>query len=194
MDLTVETLKMAKIAGLDYSKATDYMTVAIRGFKLEMSEAATVTDVYSALAAGTASNTKEIAVAMSKTASSAEAVGSSFESTSAMIATMISITREAPENIGSALKSIISRYGEMTTDPTKLVDSEGEAMSLNRVDAALQTVGITLQNAKGEFKDFDDLILELAQKWDTLDANSRRYIATILAGNRLSTLAVAWAA
>lgn len=81
----------------------------VRGFKMEMSDAQRVTDVYSALAATTASDTEELAVAMSKTASSAEAVGSSFESTSAMIATMVAITREAPENIGSALKSIISR-------------------------------------------------------------------------------------
>ena len=56
------------------------------------------------------------------------------------------------------MKSIISRYGEMTSDPAKLVDSEGEEMSLNRVDAALKSVGITLQNAQGEFKNFDDVI------------------------------------
>ena len=184
MDLTVETLKMAKIANLKYATATDYMTVAIRGFKMEMSDAQRVTDVYSALAAGTASDTKELAVAMSKTASSAEAVGSSFESTSAMIATMVSITREAPENIGSALKSIISRYGEMTTNPLKLVDEEGEEMSLNKVDKALQSVGISLQDANGQFRDFDDVILELAQSWNTIDTNTQRYIATVMAGNR----------
>lgn len=181
MQLTEETLKMAKIANLDYAEATDYMTVAIRGFKMEMSDAQTVTDVYSALAASTASDTEELAIAMSKTASSAEAVGSSFESTSAMLATMISITREAPENLGSALKSIISRYGEMTTDPTALIDSEGEAMSLNKVDKALQSVGITLQDVNGQFRDFDDVILELSKKWDTLDANAQRYIATTMA-------------
>lgn len=184
MNLTIETLKMAKIAGLDYATATDYMTVAIRGFKLEMEDAQRVTDVYSALAAATASNTEEIAVAMSKTASSAEAVGASMESTSAMIATMISVTREAPENIGSALKSIISRYGEMTTDPTKMIDAEGEAMSLNKVDKALQSVGISLQDANGRFRDFDDVILELAESWDTIDVNTQRYIATVMAGNR----------
>ena len=190
MDLTVETFKMAKIANIDYATATDYMTVAVRGFKMEMSDAQRVTDVYSALAATTASDTEELAVAMSKTASSAEAVGSSFESTSAMIATMVAITREAPENIGSPLKSIISRYGEMTTDPTALIDSEGEEMSLNKVDKALQSVGITLQHANGQFRDFDDVILELAQKWNTIDVNAQRYIATIMAGNRLM-LAVA---
>ena len=91
MDLTTETLKMAKIANLDYATATDYMTVAIRGFKLEMSDAQTVTDVYSHIAAISASDTEELAVAMSKTASSAEAVGASFENTTAMIALRSSI-------------------------------------------------------------------------------------------------------
>ena len=65
------------------------MTVAIRGFKMEMSDAQNVVDVYSNLAAVTASDVEELAVAMSKTASSAEAVGSSFENTSAMIALMV---------------------------------------------------------------------------------------------------------
>ena len=184
MTLTEETLKMARIAGLDYATAADYMTTAIRGFKMEMQDASHVTDVYSALAAKTASNTQELATAISKTASSAEAVGSSFEATSAMIATMISVTRESATNIGTALKSVISRYGEMTSDPAKLVDSEGEEMSLNKVDRALKTVGITIQDVNGQFRDFDDVIYELAEKWNTIDKNAQRYIATVMAGNR----------
>lgn len=184
MQLTEETLKMAKIANIDYADATDYMTVAIRGFKMEMSDAQNVVDVYSNIAAITASDTEELAVAMSKTASSAEAVGSSFENTTAMIALMVETTREAPENIGSAMKSIISRYGEMTTNPAAIMDSEGEAMSLNKVDKALQSVGITLQDVNGQFRDFDEVILELSSKWNTIDKNTQRYIATVMAGNR----------
>lgn len=93
MTLTEETLKMARIAGVDYADATDYMTVALRGFNLEMSEASNITDVYSNLAAITASDTEELALAMSRTASSAYAVGSSFEHTAAMIALMVETTR-----------------------------------------------------------------------------------------------------
>ena len=63
----------------------------------------------------------------------------------------------------------------MTTDPTALVDSEGEEMSLNKVDKALRSVGITLQDVNGQFRNFDDVILELSKKWDTLDANAQRY-------------------
>ena len=78
----------------------------------------------------------------------------------------------------------------MTTDPTKLVDSEGEELSLNKVDKALKSIGISLQDTHGQFRNFDDVILELASKWDTLDTNAQRYIATVMAGNRLM-LAVA---
>ena len=183
MALTEQTLKMARISGLDYSDATNYMTNAIRSFKIEMQDAQTVVDVYSALAASSASSTSELANAMSKTASSAAAVGSSFESTSAMLAVMIETTRESPENIGSALKSIISRYGELKENKTG-IDEEGEEYSLNKVDTALQSVGISIHDTKGEFRDFDDVIMELSQSWDTIDKNTQRYIATVMAGNR----------
>ena len=183
MGLTTETLKMARIAGIDYATAADYMTTAIRGFKLEMSDAAHVTDVFSNLAAHTASSTEELATAISKTAASAASVGASFEATSAMMATMIATTRESATNIGTALKSIISRYGEMKENPEGK-DSEGEDYSLNKVDTALQSIGISIHDVNGEFRDFDDVILELGEKWNTIDKNAQRYIATVMAGNR----------
>lgn len=183
MKLSEETLKMARISGLDYAQATDYMTNAIRSFKMEMTDAQKVVDVYSAVSASSATNTSELAAAMSKTASSAQAVGSDFESTTAMMAVMIEATRESPENIGSALKSIISRYGELKENVTG-IDEEGEEYSLNKVDKALQTVGISIHDTNGEFRDFDDVITELSGKWDTIDKNTQRYIATVMAGNR----------
>lgn len=73
----------------------------------------------------------------------------------------------------------------MTSDPSLIVDSEGEELSLNRVDKALQSVGITLHDTNGQFKAFDETMRELASVWDTLDANSQRYLATILAKQNL---------
>jgi len=74
---------------------------------------------------------------MSKTASSMEGVGATFEEASAMIGTMVAVTRESATNIGSAMKSIASRYGELTKDPLGFKDAEGEAYSFNKVDTAL---------------------------------------------------------
>jgi hypothetical protein len=52
MKLGVETLKMARIAGIDASSATEAMTAALRGFNMELNEtsAQRVDDVYSKLA------------------------------------------------------------------------------------------------------------------------------------------------
>lgn len=186
LNLTNETLKLSKIAGIDYATSTDYMTTAIRGFKMEMSEASTVVDVYSALASHTAVSQAELAEAMTRTASSAESVGMSLEQTSAVISTMVAVTRESANNIGSALKSISSRYGELTKDPTQLIDSEGEAMSFNKVDEALQSVGISLQTTDHQFRNFYDVIVELGDKWNELTSAQQRYIATQMAKHNWS--------
>jgi len=97
MTLTEETIKMAKIAGLDFATATNEMTAAIRGFKLEMSDASRVNDIFSALAAEAAVDTQEVAYALTKTASIAQSAGLTLESTSAFLTQMIETTREAPE-------------------------------------------------------------------------------------------------
>ena len=105
MALGVETMKMAKIAGMESADATKAMTAALRGFNMELNEtsAARVNDVYSELAAVTAADTAQIADAMSKTASIASAANMEFETTAALLAQIIETTQEAPETAGTAL-------------------------------------------------------------------------------------------
>ena len=57
-------------------------------------------------------------------------------------------------------------------------------MSFNKVDEALKSVGISLQTTDHQFRDFTDVIMELASVWNTLDSAQQRYIATQFAGNR----------
>ena len=182
--MTTETLKMARIANLDYATTTNYMTTALNGFKLGVEDAGRVVDVYSKLASIAATDTAEMAKAMSNTASIAESAGMSFESTSAMLAMMIETTREAPENLGTALKTIIARFQEMKSNPMEILSLDGEEASLNKVDKALATIGISLKDASGQFRDLDEVIFELADKWDGLDRNTQRWIANTVAGSR----------
>ena len=147
----------------------------IRGFKMEMTDAARVTDVYSALAASFAVDTQELAEAMSKTASGIASVGVSFESASAMITAITAATRESASVIGSSLKSLSARYGSIKTDPSALVDAEGQEISLNKIDKALKSIGVSIKDANGQLRDMDDVVLELGEKWDTLNRNEQRY-------------------
>lgn len=185
LELTEETMKMARIAGMDYAEATDRMTAALRGFKLEMSEASRVNDVFSALAAESAVDTDELSYALTKTASIAQSAGMELETTSAFLSQMIETTREAPENIGTAMKTIIARFQELKSAVGDSVEIDGELVDVNKVDTALKSVGVQLRDSlTGQFRDLDDVFLELASKWDTLDRNTQRYVATIAAGSR----------
>lgn len=80
---------MARIANMDYAQATDFMTAAVKGFKLEVTDATRVNDVFSELAAITAADTYEIASALTRTASIANSAGMSLETTSAFLTQMI---------------------------------------------------------------------------------------------------------
>ena len=186
MGLANETLKMARIAGMDAAEATDMMTSALRGFNMEINQASAqkVNDIYSQLAAVTASDTRELGTAMEKTASLANSANMDIETTSAFLAQMIETTREAPENLGTAMKTIIARFQEMKKDPTSLVDADGVAMDVNKVDTALKSIGVALTNSKGEFRDLDDVFLDISKRWDSLSQGQQRYIATTAAGSR----------
>lgn len=187
MALGVETLKMARIAGMDYEEATSKMTAALRGFNMELDEASAkrVNDVYSELAAITAADTDQIATAMTKTASIANSANMEFETTAAFLSQIIETTQESAETAGTAMKTVIARFTELKKDPSLIGEVDGEVIDANKIETALNSIGVALRdNLTGQFRDLDDVFLDIAQKWEGLNTNTQRYIATIAAGSR----------
>ena len=184
--LSEQTLKMAAIAGLDATDATDRMTAALRGFNMELNEvnAQNIADVYSELAAITAADVDEISTAMTKTASIASSAGMEFETTAAFLSQIIETTRESAETAGTAMKTVIARFQELKKSPSEIGEIDGEIVDANAIETALRSVGVSLRDSAGQFRELDDVFLELSSKWDTLDKNTQRYIATIAAGSR----------
>ena len=193
IEVSNQTLKMARIAGLDAADATDKMTAALRGFNMEVNgtNAERISDVYSKLAAITASNVEEISTAMTKTASLASNAGMQFETTAAFLSQIIETTRESAETAGTALKTVIARFQELKKSPDEIGEVDGEIIDANKIETALRTVGVALRDTSGQFRDLDEVFMELASKWDSLDMNTQRYIATIAAGSRQQSRFVA---
>ncbi|MBQ3945308.1 MAG: phage tail tape measure protein, partial [Alphaproteobacteria bacterium] len=166
------------------------MTNALRGFNMEINEASAekVADVYSKLAAMSASNVDEISTAMTKVASLASNANMEFETTAAFLAQIIETTRESAETAGTALKTVIARFSEVkklySEGELLGTDEEGEAIDVNKVSKALRTAGVNLNEYLTGAKGLDDIFIELASKWDNLDQVQQRYIATMAAGSR----------
>lgn len=190
MALGIETIKMARVANMDAAQATDLMTAALRGFNMELNEtsAIRINDVYSELAAVTAADTDEIGIAISKTASIAHSANMEFETTAAFLSQIIETTREAPETAGTAMKTIVARFSEVkklySEGQITGTDEEGEVVNVNKIQEALRTVGIDMTKFFTGKEGLDQVLLRLAEKWDTLDVVTQRYIATQAAGSR----------
>jgi hypothetical protein len=60
------------------------------------------------------------------------------------------------------MKTVIARFTELKENVAGTEESEFEDLDYNDVDTALKSVGISLKDATGNFRDLDDVFLELS--------------------------------
>lgn len=187
LQLTEAAAKAATIAGIDGSRSIDLLTNAMNGFQLSSSEAMAVSDKFAALAAASATDYEELAVALSKVAAQANLAGMSMDFTLGLLAKGVETTREAPETIGTALKTVISRMRELTD----YEDTLSDGTDVNRVEKALSNIGVELRDSEGQFRDLEVVLTEVGSKWDTLNKNQQANVAVALAGTRQQSRLIA---
>ena len=64
----------------------------------------------------------------------------------------------------------------------KDTDDEGEV--LNDVEKTLNSLNIALRSSKGEWRSFEDVLDEVAEKWEKFTGTEKSHIATAIAGTR----------
>lgn len=187
LTLTQAAVSAAKIAGISAADSVNYLTTALNGFRLSAEDAMLVSDKFAAVAASSATDYNELAIALSKVASQANLAGMSIDYTTALLAKGLETTREAPETMGTALKTIIARMREMSDYGETL---EGDT-DVNNVETQLAYVDIALKNTNGELRSTEDVLDELGRKWNTLSTNQQAAIAKALAGTRQQSRLIA---
>ena len=187
LELTRTAAQFAKIAAIDVKEAANFLTAAINGFNLAASDATMIIDKFAALGAGAAASAQEIAIALSKVAPAAASAGVEVDTLMAFVTKGIETTREAPENIGTAFKTVFARMRQLT-DLGKTIE---DGLDVNKVDNALKNIGVQLRNSNGEFRDLDDVLIEVGGRWDSITRNQQAYVATSLAGTRQQTRLIA---
>lgn len=71
------------------------------------------------------------------------------------------------------MKSIVARMAEMKSGLSQ--DENGEFLDASKVETALKSVGVALRDTQGQFRDLDQVIIELGSKWSSLDSATKRY-------------------
>ena len=174
---TQAVLKAQNITGAG-SQMADYLTAVWNGYKVANEEAELYVDKLAAVADSSASNMSQLAIAMSKVASSANMLGVPVDSLNAQIATIVATTRNAPESVGNALKTIYARINDISTG------AEDAEISLGNYSSKMMDVGISVLDANGNLRDTGDVIDEIGGKWETLSREQQIYLARTMAGQR----------
>jgi TP901 family phage tail tape measure protein len=171
------TSMFAKISGEEFQHSAELITAATNSMNLDVNR---VVDVFTYLGDASAAGADEVGVAMQKVAGTAGAVGVEFEWLGAMIAGVSEKTREGAEIIGTSFNAILARLNQVK----KTGYNDEDTTNVNDIAKALKTANIELMNSEGQWNSFQSILMELAPKWDNLDAKTKGYIATTMAGTR----------
>lgn len=171
---------LSKIGLIDSAKATQYLTSAIKGYKVEINDAMSIADKLSAVDMAAAVSVGGLAEGMSKTANSARLAGVEMDTLLGYLAAVGEVTQQDMASIGNAFKTMFARYSNVKLN--KLVDDDGE--SLNDYERVLTRVGIRLRDNLGEFRDFTDVLDDVQAKWSSLTEVEQSAIATALGATR----------
>lgn len=178
-ELVKNSTILSKLAMIDNAQATEYLTSALKGYKLEAQDAIGVIDQLVSIDLEAATSAGDMAEAMSRTANMAKTTGFEMNELLGMIATMSEVTQNSASTIGNSVKTILSR---MSNVKAGLDDFEGEA--LNDVEKTLNRVGIALRDNQGNWYDFYDVLDEIAGRWDSFSDVQQSQITTALGGKQ----------
>ena len=82
------------------------------------------------------------------------------------------------------MRTILGRLTQIKTGVSDLSEEELQDLDFNRVDTALKSIGVSLKDTNGQIRDADDVLFDVAKKWENLDSNTQHYLATQMAGTQ----------
>lgn len=134
----------------------------------------------------------DLAEAMSRANNSAQMAGSSLDRYIGYLTTITDVTQKSAASVGESMKTIYSRYQNIAAGKFVAAQSdidsenynEDEWSNLNDVETALGALGIKIRDSVDNFRNFDDVMAEIASKWNSYSDVQQSGIATALAGTR----------
>jgi TP901 family phage tail tape measure protein len=123
---------------------------------------------------------------LNKFAAVAETVGLSYEYAASALATVTATTRQSADVVGTAFKTLFARIQDL-----ELGDTLEDGTTLGSYSAALAAVGVNIKDANGGLKDMDNILNEMAAKWQTLSKDQQVSLAQTVAGVRQYTQLIA---
>ena len=161
----------------------------LKGFKLEAVDAMSVVDKLTKVDMVAATSAGDIAESLRQFATTAQLSGVDLDQAIAMATTIMDVSQAGASTVGVALKSMLSRFGNVKAGAFTGLDLNNEtdevgSESLNDLEKVLKKLGISMRDTNLQFRDFDDVLEDISAQWSVYDNVTKNAIATAAAGTR----------
>ncbi len=184
--LIKDSIILSKVAELESAEATQYLTSAMKGYKVEVEDVISIVDKLTAVDLVSATEAGGLAEAMSRTAASAYIAEVSMDKLLGYLAATGEVTQKSMTSIGESYKTIFTRMGDIKSGKLQFIDEDGTAESLSDVETILNNLGIKLRDSNNEFRNFGDVLDEVGAAWDDYSTVQKAAISKAFAGTRQS--------
>lgn len=182
---TDQIIKFAAVTGVKVEDAMKGATVAMQsGLVSTIQEA---TDGMVALGDAAATTAAEISKGMQKSAAGAKVAGVSYNELLSLITIGTSKTQLGGAQVGTALNTLFARMGKVTADGY-YSDVNGQSLTLNDAEKALNIMGISLRDSNGGFRSRYDVLYDVASKWQGASDTQKSVVTNALAGTRATNI------
>ena len=178
-ELLRSTMMLSKLGAVDAASATEYLTSALNGFKMEATEAVSIVDKLVAVDNAAATSVSELAVALQRSSNSAQIAGVGLDTLIGYVGTVSSVTRKSAESIGESFKTMFARLQNVKAGQ---IDEDG--MGISDVEKALDRVNIKIRDSKTTFRGMDEVLIDLSKSWNKINQVEQNNIANAIAGKR----------
>jgi len=160
------SLILSKLASIDQAEAIDILVGALRQANMPLSQAEKLLDKWIAVSKNAQVGINDLAEAYSVVGAAALNSGFSVDKLNGIVAALVESTPYSGKEVGNILRSFISN----------VQSSEAERQ--------LNEIGIAVRDLKGEFRDFGDILDEIASRYSAgiIDDTKLKELARSLAG------------
>ena len=163
--LITDSIHLSVLGKIDSEEATKALTSTMKGYGIAVQDASTIVDKFTTVDMNAATSAGDLATAMAECAVSAQLMGVDIDHLTGYLATVMETTQDGAESVGVFMKTMFARMANIKIG--KLVDPEDQS-DISDVERVLKNHNILLRDAQGNFRNFQEVLEETAQKWREL--------------------------
>lgn len=165
MGLSKTAMDLVIAGGLDASDASNLLTASLKGFGASAEDANRLVNILNETSNNYATDVKQLAEGMARISPIASQMGFSMEESAGLLTPIIEVFRSGDEAANALRTGLL----QLTNDTKPVIETLG-------------LLGVSQQDANGQFKSGKEIFYEVANAMKDMDANQRLFYTQQLVG------------